>query len=72
MLTRKIIEKWSSKIIMELSYPSDKLFFESFAKFSPTIFRDILEGLLELKIEPSQKMWSYRNTIIDHSSILAS
>jgi adenosine deaminase/adenosine deaminase CECR1 len=31
------MEKWSIKDYNEVSYPSDKLFFESFEKFSPAI-----------------------------------
>jgi adenosine deaminase/adenosine deaminase CECR1 len=42
------MEKWSIKDYNEVSYPSDKLFFESFERFSPAIVGHFGEGLLEL------------------------
>ena len=46
---QKIMEKWSAKDYNGVSYPSDKLFFESFSKFSPAIPGHFGEGLIELK-----------------------
>jgi adenosine deaminase/adenosine deaminase CECR1 len=45
---QRIMEKWSIKDYNEVSYPSDKLFFESFESLVQPLW-DILEGLLELK-----------------------
>lgn len=46
---QKIMEKWSVKDYNYVDYPSDKLFFESFGKFSPAIAGNFGQGLLELK-----------------------
>ena len=46
---QKIMEKWSVKDYNNVDYPSDKLFFESFDKFSPALVGHFGEGLLELK-----------------------
>jgi adenosine deaminase/adenosine deaminase CECR1 len=55
------MEKWSIKDYNEVSYPSDKLFFESFEKFSPAIVGHFGEGLLELKNRAIGKRKLYRN-----------
>ena len=49
MYKQKIMEKWSVKDYNHVDYPSDKLFFESFGKFSPAIVGNFGQGLLELK-----------------------
>jgi adenosine deaminase/adenosine deaminase CECR1 len=59
---QKIIEKWSIKDYNGVSYPSDKLFFESFEKFSPTIPGHFGEGLLELKNRALSENVSYIET----------
>lgn len=57
-----IMEKWSIKDYNGVSYPSDKLFFESFAKFSPAIEGHFGEGLLELKNRAIKENVSYIET----------
>ena len=59
---QKIMEKWSAKDYNGVSYPSDKLFFESFGKFSPTIPGHFAEGLLELKNRALSENVSYIET----------
>lgn len=59
---QKIMEKWSAKDYNGVSYPSDKLFFESFEKFSPTIPGHFDEGLLELKKRAISENLSYIET----------
>lgn len=59
---QKIMGKWSSKDYNGVSYPSDKLFFESFDKFSPTIPGHFGEGLLELKNRAISENVSYIET----------
>ena len=59
---QKIMEKWSIKDYNGVSYPSDKLFFESFGKFSPTIPGHFGEGLLELKNRAVSENLSYIET----------
>lgn len=59
---QKIMEKWSAKDYNGISYPSDKLFFESFGKFSPTIPGHFGEGLLELKKRAISENVSYIET----------
>lgn len=59
---QKIMEKWSAKDYNGVSYPSDKLFFESFEKFSPAIPGHFGEGLLELKNRAISENLSYIET----------
>ena len=59
---QKIMEKWSAKDYNGISYPSDKLFFESFSKFSPTIPGHFGDGLLELKNRAISENVSYIET----------
>jgi adenosine deaminase/adenosine deaminase CECR1 len=59
---QQIMEKWSAKDYNGVSYPSDKLFFESFDKFSPTIPGHFSEGLLELKNRAISENISYIET----------
>lgn len=59
---QKIMEKWSAKDYNGVSYPSDKLFFESFGKFSPTIPGHFGDGLLELKNRAISENVSYIET----------
>jgi adenosine deaminase/adenosine deaminase CECR1 len=59
---QKIMEKWSVKDYNGVSYPSDKLFFESFEKFSPTLPGHFGEGLLELKNRAISENLSYIET----------
>ena len=59
---QKIMEKWSAKDYNGVSYPSDKLFFESFSKFSPAIPGHFGEGLIELKNRAISENVSYIET----------
>jgi adenosine deaminase/adenosine deaminase CECR1 len=59
---QKIMEKWSAKDYNGVSYPSDKLFFEAFDKFSPTIPGHFGQGLLELKNRAISENVSYIET----------
>ncbi|MGO4822099.1 MULTISPECIES: adenosine deaminase [unclassified Flavobacterium] len=59
---QKIMEKWSAKDYNGVSYPSDKLFFESFDKFSPTIPGHFGDGLMELKNRAIAENLSYIET----------
>ncbi|SDX21420.1 amidohydrolase family protein [Flavobacterium degerlachei] len=59
---QKIMEKWSVKDYNNVDYPSDKLFFESFDKFSPAIVGHFGEGLLELKNRAIKENVSYIET----------
>lgn len=59
---QQIMEKWSVKDYNHVSYPSDKLFFESFGKFSPAIEGHFGEGLLELKNRAISENVSYIET----------
>jgi adenosine deaminase/adenosine deaminase CECR1 len=59
---QKIMEKWSVKDYNNGDYPSDKLFFESFDKFSPALVGHFGEGLLELKNRAIKENVSYIET----------
>jgi len=59
---QQIMEKWSVKDYNNVDYPSDKLFFESFDKFSPAIVGHFGEGLLELKNRAIKENVSYIET----------
>jgi adenosine deaminase/adenosine deaminase CECR1 len=59
---QQIMEKWSVKDYNNVDYPSDKLFFESFDKFSPAIVGHFGEGLLELKNRAIKENISYIET----------
>lgn len=59
---QKIMEKWSVKDYNHVDYPSDKLFFESFGKFSPAIVGNFGQGLLELKNRAITENVSYIET----------
>jgi hypothetical protein len=56
------MEKWSVKDYNNVDYPSDKLFFESFDKFSPALVGHFGEGLLELKNRAIKENVSYIET----------
>lgn len=62
MYKQKIMEKWSVKDYNHVDYPSDKLFFESFGKFSPSIAGNFGQGLLELKNRAITENVSYIET----------
>tara|TARA_R110000868_G_scaffold132527_1_gene343671 strand:- start:403 stop:1785 length:1383 start_codon:yes stop_codon:yes gene_type:complete len=62
MYKQKIMEKWSVKDYNHVDYPSDKLFFESFGKFSPAIVGNFGQGLLELKNRAITENVSYIET----------
>jgi adenosine deaminase/adenosine deaminase CECR1 len=53
---QRIMEKWSIKDYNEVSYPSDKLFFESFESLVQPLW-DILEVYWNLRIEQLRKTW---------------
>lgn len=55
----KIMSRWSVKDYTPSMYPSDKLFFESFDKFSPASRGHVEEGLLELKNRAIKENVSY-------------
>ena len=59
---QKIMQKWSVKDYNHVDYPSDKLFFESFMKFEPTIKGNFGQGLLELKNRAISENVSYLET----------
>jgi hypothetical protein len=59
---QKIMQKWSVKDYNHIDYPSDKLFFESFSKFSPAIAGNFEQGLLELKNRAIAENLSYIET----------
>ncbi|MFQ3173344.1 MAG: hypothetical protein ACI8W0_000434 [Flavobacterium sp.] len=59
---QKIMGKWSVKDYNNVDYPSDKLFFESFDKFSPALVGHFGEGLLELKNRAIKENVSYIET----------
>lgn len=59
---QQIMEKWSIKDYNKVDYPSDKLFFESFDKFSPALVGHFGEGLLELKNRAIKENVSYIET----------
>jgi hypothetical protein len=59
---QKIMQKWSVKDYNYVDYPSDKLFFESFDKFSPALAGHFGEGLLELKNRAIKENVSYIET----------
>lgn len=59
---QKIMQKWSVKDYNHVDYPSDKLFFESFSKFSPAIEGNFGQGLLELKNRAITENVSYIET----------
>jgi hypothetical protein len=59
---QKIMQRWSVKDYNNVDYPSDKLFFESFDKFSPALVGHFGEGLLELKNRAIKENVSYLET----------
>jgi hypothetical protein len=59
---QEIMQKWSVKDYNNSDYPSDKLFFESFDKFSPALVGHFGEGLLELKNRAIKENVSYIET----------
>ncbi|MGO4817775.1 adenosine deaminase [Flavobacterium sp. W22_SRS_FP1] len=59
---QQIMEKWSIKDYNNVDYPSDKLFFESFDKFSSALVGHFGEGLLELKNRAIKENVSYIET----------
>ncbi len=58
----KIMRKWSVKDYNDADYPSDKLFFESFNKFSPAIDDFFESGLLEIKNRAIKEHVTYIET----------
>jgi hypothetical protein len=59
---QQLLQNWSIKDYNGVSYPSDKLFFESFGKFSPAIVGNFGQGLLELKNRAISENVSYIET----------
>ncbi|UQD56807.1 adenosine deaminase [Flavobacterium sp. K5-23] len=59
---QQLMQNWSVKDYNGVSYPSDKLFFDSFGKFTPTIAGNFGEGLLELKNRAINENLSYIET----------
>ncbi len=55
----KTMSRWSVKDYTPSMYPSDKLFFESFDKFSPASRGHLEEGLIELKNRAIKENVSY-------------
>lgn len=60
---QKLFQKWSVKDYNHVDSPSDKLFFSSFAYFSPIIRTEPDTGLLELKRRAKLENVSYIETI---------
>jgi len=58
----KTMSRWSVKDYTPSLYPSDKLFFESFDKFSPASKGHFEEGLIELKNRAVKENVSYLET----------
>ncbi|HWB28273.1 MAG TPA: hypothetical protein VG738_22525 [Chitinophagaceae bacterium] len=59
---QKLIQVWSVKDYNGVSYPSDKLFFETFGKFGVASSKTIEPGLLELKERAKVEHVSYIET----------
>lgn len=59
---QKLIQVWSTKDYNGVSYPSDKLFFETFPKFGVASSKTIEPGLLELKRRAKIEHVSYIET----------
>jgi adenosine deaminase/adenosine deaminase CECR1 len=59
---QQIMQKWSIKDYNAATYPSDKLFFESFEKFMPAADEMFRTGLLELKNRAIKENLSYIET----------
>lgn len=59
----KLIQKWSVKDYNNVSYPSDKQFFESFSYFGPSSDHRVDSGLLELKKRAVGEKVSYIETM---------
>ena len=60
---QKLFQKWSVKDYNQVSYPSDKLFFETFGYFGIASKARIDKGLLELKKRAQTENVSYIETI---------
>jgi adenosine deaminase len=58
----KIMQKWSVKDYNNVDYPSSKLFFESFNKFSQAIDESFESGLLEIKNRAIKENVTYIET----------
>jgi adenosine deaminase len=59
---QKIMQKWSVKDYNNVDYPSDKLFFEAFEKYTPAADEMFQSGLLELKNRAIKENLSYIET----------
>lgn len=59
---QQIMQTWSIKDYNGVSYPSDKLFFESFDKFIPAAIGNFGQGMLELKNRAIKENLSYIET----------
>ncbi len=60
---QQLIQKWSVKDYNHVSYPSDKLFFETFGYFGVTSNDSLAAGLLELKNRALKENVSYIETM---------
>lgn len=60
---QRILQKWSVKDYNGVSYPSDKLFFETFPNFNIASNKTFDEGLLEIKNRAKRENVSYIETM---------
>ena len=60
---QQLMQKWSVKDYNGISYPSDKLFFETFTYFGVTSNDSLKQGLLELKNRAIKENVSYIETM---------
>lgn len=60
---QKLFQKWSVKDYNHVDYPSDKLFFETFAGFGVASRAEIDKGLLEIKNRAKKENVSYIETL---------
>ncbi|WP_259067931.1 hypothetical protein HDF24_18435 [Mucilaginibacter sp. X4EP1] len=59
-----LIQKWSIKDYNQVSYPSDRLFFEAFGNFDIASQLNVDSGLLEIKARAKAEHVSYIETIL--------
>lgn len=60
---QRILQKWSVKDYNGVSYPSDKLFFETFPNFNIASNKTFDEGLIEIKNRAKRENVSYIETM---------
>ncbi|WP_155297238.1 amidohydrolase family protein [Spirosoma aerolatum] len=60
---QKLFQKWSVKDYNHVDYPSDKLFFETFAGFGVASRAELDKGLLEIKNRAKKENVSYIETL---------